>query len=537
MFHLKDVTVRSARLYGDCVAFQLDEGKTYRKWTYKEVRERVDAVAAHLLSLGLKKGDRIAIQSENRPEWGMAYLGILAIGAIAVPLDILLERNDLLPLLEDCQASAIFRSDRSREQSGEGLVKIEIKMEDVLGLKPAGSPPEVEIDDDDLVAIIYTSGTTGRPKGIMISNKNFVSTILLAYQVYRVGPGDVFISILPMHHLFEGVIGFLGPYYCGSTITYLKTIKSTVILDNLKRAGVTILCGVPLLFKLFYEGIMRELEAKGRIVKTIFSLWMFLARLIPSRELRRKFLPVVYQKFGGKMRFCPIGGAPVDPKVLKDFDLFGIVVLQGYGLTEATPIITCNREESNRIGSAGPPIPGIEMKIADDGEILARGPNIMRGYYKRPDLTAEVIKDGWLHTGDMGRLDKDGFLYVIGRIKDMIVSGAGVNIYPEELEFAIEKFPGVKEVAVIGAPIKQGLRAGCEEVWAVIFPNLEYFDKKKIADPEKIEGILKEEIEKLNQQVPDYKRIAKVIIRKTGLPKTTTRKIKKFQLKKEMGLT
>ena len=283
------------------------------------------------------------------------------------------------------------------------------------------------------------------------------------------------------------------------------------------------MCGVPLLYNLLHQGIIRAVEEKGNAAVFIFSLLTLLAKAVPSRKFRRRLFGKVHKSFGGRIRFFVSGGAAIDPDVIRAFELFGFILIQGYGLTESAPILTCCTPEKNRVGSVGKPLENVELKFSSGGEIIARGPNIMKGYYKRPDLTAEVLKDGWLYTGDVGRTDRDGYVYITGRTKDVIVTGSGVNIYPEEIEFYLDRLPGIKASCVLGVKVTEGIRKGMEDVWAVIVS-----DAPELA--------LREQVARLNQKLTDYKRIVNVIIRVEELPRTTTRKVRRFQVRKEVGL-
>jgi long-chain acyl-CoA synthetase len=441
-------------------------------------------------------------------------------------------REEIENLLADSGAKIIIISSELVK-----LHKFSIKsilMEEVENFK-ASKIPAANILPDDLAAIIYTSGTTGVPKGVMLTHENIVSNFVTTAKLFKLGPGDNFLSVLPLHHTFEATAGFLGPFYMGCTITYAESLKSHNLLTNMQETGVTIMCGVPLLYNLFYQGILREVEEKGPLAGLLFSGLIGISKALPFAPIRRKMFSMIHKKLGGKIRFWVSGGAAIDPEIIRGFEVFGITILQGYGLTESAPILACCTLENNRIGSVGKPLSNVELKLTPEGEIIAKGPNIMKGYYKRDDLTEEVIKDGWLYTGDIGRIDEHGYVYITGRIKDIIVTGSGVNVYPDEIEFFLNKLPGVKESCVLGIKIKEGVRRGMEEVWAVLVPDIEYFKKKNIAQ-DKAEKIIKEEIDKLNEKLTEYKRIANVIIKNEDLPKTTTRKVKRFQVRKEMNI-
>ena len=523
--NLRNLIFHTASLYGQEIAFQIKKKNSYHKLTFAQVKEKILALASHLIDLGIKKGDRVVILSENRPEWPISYLAITSIGAVAVPLDIMLSKEEIRPLVSHCGANAIILSKRGMDSLQEKIVKLEIGMDEIDNFKLSGLKlDDIPLLDNVLAAILYTSGTTGKSKGVMLTHNNIMSNVLAVAQIFQVGPGDNFLSVLPLHHTFESTSGFLAPFYMGCSITYAQSLKSYQLLRNMQETGVTIMCGVPLLYQLFYDGVMRAIGEKPWIVR-LFARF------------------AVRKKFGGKIKFWVSGGAALDPAVIEGFRKFGITILQGYGLTESAPILSCNTLTNNKIGSVGKVLPGVEVKIEprhgvaiQEGEVLARGPNIMQGYYKSPDLTGQVLEDGWLYTGDIGRFDEEGYLYITGRSKDVIVTGSGVNVYPDEIEFQIRKLQGVADACVIGSKIKKGIRSGMEEVWSIIVPDMEYFKRMNVESSDVIDRTVKNNVFALNEELAEYKRIANVIVRYEDFPKTTTRKVKKYQLKKEMGL-
>jgi long-chain acyl-CoA synthetase len=308
----------------------------------------------------------------------------------------------------------------------------------------------------------------------------------------------------------------------------------------MQETGVTIMFGVPLLYQLFLDGIMREVEEKGKskLFNTMFSLSRASQKYL-GINIGKKLFGIIHKKFGGKIRFFVSGGAPLNPKLVESFGLMGFTLIQGYGLTESSPVLTACTPKDNVVGSVGRPIPGVEIKIAGNdivGEILGFGPNIMLGYYKRKDLTDKVIINGWLWTGDVGYLDETGHLFITGRSKDVIVTGSGVNVYPEELEFSLKKNPLFKEVCIMGEKIKEGLRSGSEEVLGIIVPNYELLAKEGITSDEAVRERIGAEVRQFNQGVAEFKRLSRFIIRKEELPKTRLLKIKRFVLKKELGM-
>jgi long-chain acyl-CoA synthetase len=539
---IKEMLEQNAEKFRDQVAFQMRQDSDYRKITFLEVSELAKRIQEALINLGVRREDRVALISENRPEWSISYLAIAGLGATVVPLDALLSREEILPLLEDSGAKAIILSQKYLEYiRGTSVEGRKIFMEEFSKLpSPVSRSPSPEVSLDDLASIVYTSGTTGIPKGVMLSHGNIMSNVISTVALFDLGPKDNFLSVLPLHHTFENTAGFLGPFYCGCAITYAESLKSHNILQNMQETGVTVMCGVPLLYQLFYDGIMREVEEKK--LKKVFSILFMISKFfkyVIGFNIGKYLFATVHKKFGGKIRFFVSGGAAIDPEVIRNFELMGFTILQGYGLTESAPILTCNTLKDNKVGSVGRSVPGVDVKIVGTdpvGEIIAFGPNIMKGYYKRKEQTSKTVVNGWLQTGDVGYLDEEGYLFITGRSKDVIVTASGVNVYPEEIEFLLNKIPAVKEACIMGAKIREGVRKGTEEVMALIVPDEEHFEKLGRKDDAFVQETISSEVQSLNKKMADYKRIARFIIRKEELPKTRIKKIKRFQIRKELNL-
>ncbi len=519
----------NTKKFKDCVAFRRRRGEQFQEFSFQLVAELAARVSARLYELGVGPGDRVVISSENRPEWPIAFLAVTSLGAVAVPLDANSPKSELLPLIEDSGAAALILSEKTAELArGTKLAEHWISMEDYehLPLLPVSLP---EPRPDDLASIVYTSGTTGQPKGVMLTHGNMIANALAGASCFEIGPADRFLSVLPLHHTFETTGGFLAAHSCGCSITYAESLKSYSLIRDLQETGVTIMLGVPLLYQLFFDGILRSAEEQGK--KKLFALLFAVSRFCRDRlglKIGKLLFAPVQKKFGGKIRFFVSGGAALDPELIGNFELLGFTMIQGYGLTESSPVLTACTPHANRAGSVGRPIPGVEIRIAGPettGEIVATGPNIMRGYYKQPELTAKVLIDGWLYTGDLGYFDRDGFLFITGRSKDLIVTGSGVNVYPEEIETLLNKLPPVKESCVMGVTVAAGLRKGSEEVLAVVVPK-----------EGKTEAEVKAAVDGLNRKLTDYKRIARLIVRPAELPKTRILKVKRFELRKELGL-
>ena len=531
---------QSVGKFGDNLAFQIRRDEKYVGYSYSDVGKYASGLIAQLKSLGIQKGDKVAILSENRPEWGISYLAITAMGAVAVPLDALGTEYDLKGIIAHSETKGIIASD-----------KFIVLVKDALGLNfiismdkdfealrsKASNDHGFDVAGDDLAAIVYTSGTTGIPKGVMLTHRNILSNVTTGAALFDFGPADMFLSVLPLHHMFECTAGFLAPFYRGARVTYAESLKSFKLIQNMVDTRTTILIGVPMLYQLFYDGIMREIDEKGPFLRVIFNVLSFVSWFFRSffrLNLGRLLFGAVHKKLGGNFRFWVSGGAAIDPDLLHNFDLMGMTIVQGYGLTESSPVIAACTLEKNRYGSVGRPMPGVSVKIVN-GEIIATGPNIMRGYYKMKEETDKVLMDGWLYTGDVGCIDRKGYLYITGRIKDVIVSSSGLNVYPDEIEFELNKIPYIKESCVIGRKIRSGVKKGSEEVFAVVSPNMEYFDKMGMSTEEDaVHGAVSDSIERLNEKLPLHKRISGIEVRYSEFPKTSTRKIKRYAVRKEM---
>ncbi|MFA5104678.1 MAG: AMP-binding protein [Candidatus Margulisiibacteriota bacterium] len=537
------------------------ENDSYKVFTYKEFVEALTRVSAFLAGRGVRKNDKVVLLCENRPEWPIVYFGIANIGAVTVPLDPKLEPEEIRNLVVNSDSTMLFSSstlmekvDAIRNEIGniKDIVNIDGALQDVLN-KPAdkvflsnAQNMAKEVVPQDLLSIIYTSGTTGNPKGVMLTHMNILSNVAMIDPIFwMLGPGDNFLSVLPNYHTFETTAGMFCALFKGCCITYAESLKSYNLLRNMQETRTSVLCAVPLLYKLFAEGIDRQIQEKGFFAGILFGILTGLAklfRMIFRRNFGRLFFGMIHRKFGGNIRFFVSGGAALDPELIKKFDLMGFTILQGYGLTETSPILSACTLDNNVFGSVGKALPGIEIKINDPskdgiGEIIARGSNIMIGYYKNEEATKEVIRDGWFHTGDLGRFDKNGNLYITGRCKDVIVLGSGVNVYPDEAEFTLSKSPFISEVCVFGHLIKDGVRSGMEEVHCAAVPNMEYFadwamkNGQKLSD-ELINGTIGKEIDRLSLNLTNYKRPAKCYVSGEPLPKTTTKKIKRAVVKK-----
>ncbi len=531
---LSDVFESSVEKFPDKLALKKDD----TEYTYAQLKAEVIKLKNHLLGLGLKKGDKFAVFGENRPEWAIGYLAIVRAGLICVPVDRLLSEAEILHILRHSEASGVIASenyiDKIEAVKGElSNLKYVIPMDSIKKLVAAKDIPTGKLDPDSLAVLIFTSGTTGTAKAVMLSHNNILSNLRAVEQMIPLNENDTLVSIIPMHHTFEGTAGFLYPLYQGAAIYYPASLKPKDILETMKLAKVSCLIAVPLLFEKFLGAVHRKVASSSLPTKVIFNAISGIGSVF--QFLRKPLFARVRKEMGlGNLRLACAGGAALTEKVARGLKLLAIPILQGYGLTETSPVISVSPLEKPNIASVGIVIPGVEVKINepdenDIGEIIMRGPNVMLGYYKNKKATDEIIKDGWLYTGDLGWLDDEGYLYITGRRKSLIVTQTGKNIYPEELEAKLLKSQWVQEVLVVPRIDPETKK---ESICALIFPDYELLEQYSISSDvtlseEDVKSIFKDEIKKVNEDLPAYKKITKFEVREEEFPKTTTKKIKR----------
>jgi long-chain acyl-CoA synthetase len=540
---IRDILEMSASMYSSNVALRIRKSDGgFRETTYGELYENVRRLAGGLVRSGIEPGDKVAILSENRPEWTESYLALSSMCAVAVPLDIQLKAQEIRHILQHSGARAIIASGDLREKALEGSKKL-IPENMVFSMEsfpePGGTPerPPFDIRPEDLAALIYTSGTTGSAKAVMLSNLNIASNVDSLFQTIYFDRNDNFLSILPLHHTFEATCGMLLPLSVGASITYARSLKSRDIMEDIRDSRATIIIGVPLLFEKMYRGLLQGVKNRSWFTRTAFSASMGVARSLrmltggPAGSLL--FRGLIKKAGLSSIRLMVSGGAPLNPDIGRSLQDIGLPMIQGYGLTETSPVLTVDVPGCN-LASVGKPICGVEIRIIKPdsggiGEIAASGPNIMMGYYGNEAATEETFLEGWLLTGDLGFLDENGCLFITGRAKNVIVSAAGKNIYPEELESQLLKSPLIEEVLVHGDrnPVN-----GREDVHAIVYPNFEKIDEyasrhRLKLDEAAVEELLKEEITRECRSLADYKKVKHFSIRDEEFPKTTTRKIKR----------
>lgn len=551
---LRDMLKQSEEKFGDRAAYvyKTDKPGVFREITYKDFAKDIRNFGTALVNLGLKS-KRIAVISDNRYEWCVTYLAVTTGTGVIVPLDKALPANEIESLIIRSEVEAIVYSSKYDEIMNDikarntSNVKYFISMDlskkenDIYSQKELmeqgaklleeGNTEYLDskIDAEEMGIMLFTSGTTAMSKAVMLSQRNICANLMDIASVIKLVPEDRMLSFLPLHHTFECTVGFLYPISKGSSIAFCEGIRH--IADNAKEYQVTAMISVPILYETMYKKIMKGIEKKGKLetVKKGIKISNFLLKF--GIDIRRKLFKEVIDNLGGKARLFVAGGAALDPAAEKGFNELGVRMIQGYGLTESSPVIAAEDDKYIRLGSIGKAFPSLDVKIDEPneegiGELLVKGPTIMLGYYNNEEATKETLEDGWLHTGDLAKIDKDGFIFISGRKKFVIVLKNGKNIYPEELETIVNKIGGVTESFVYGKPEDDGDYKICAKI---------VYDKDMVEsiygtnDEEKLKELIWQEVKKVNKTMPAYKYIREISITDKPLIKTTTQKIKRFE--------
>lgn len=555
-----DRFVECAQRWPDNVALELQRHDHLESCTYSELRRMAESVGRWITENKFARGSRLAILADNHPCWVAAYLGIIASGCAAVPLDTALHDDQVTKLLKDSGAAAVFFDAKHlpvvRPAATElklGLILMDpdrmtdpSKHERWVGNLPAifeagpGNFKAAPSKEDDLASLLYTSGTTADPKGVMLTHANFMGEVEAVFDWVDLGPSDALLGVLPLFHVLAQMANLLLPLVKGSRVVYLETLNTTELLRALTERNITAFAVVPQFFYLIHERLSQEIAKRGAITQKVFSALVALNRAL--RKVGINAGPMLFRKvhktLGPKMRYLVTGGSRFDPAIGRAFHDLGIDVLQAYGLTETTAAVFANSPTDNEIGSVGKAMKGVEAKIVDPqpqeesppvGEVALRGPVVMKGYWNRPDATAAVLRDGWFLTGDLGYFDSHGHLFLTGRKKEVIVLSNGKNVYPEEIETYYLKSPLIKEMAVMGLEGKPG--EGGDRLHAVIVPNFDTLRQRKIVNAKEA---IRFDIEGLSPGIASTKRIGSYEIWQEDLPRTTTRKIKRFEVEKRV---
>ncbi len=551
---IQDMLLRSAKVYGDKLALEDLADNPIARVSYKQLHDYVIRFGKSLFEIGIKERDHIAVISENRIQWSMTYFTSMCFNMVIIPVDKNLNHNEILNIIHESEAKAIIFSDGFEplmKEKRDSLLNLKyyinmdskehkdgiLSMTKMIEKQSASIERLPFINPDVMAEIIFTSGSLGRAKGVMLTQKNIASNLMAMTSMIQIIPEDRFLSVLPIHHKYECTCGLLCPLYAGASAHYARSLKTVV--DDLQKVKATILLGVPLLydkmFKKIYKGIQED-KLKSVIVPPLISL----TNIFESfgwKSSKKLIFKELHHKFGGHIRLFIAGGAAPDPKVAKGLRELGFNFVQGYGLTETSPIVALNRLYSFKDNAAGLPLPGLDIKInnpneAGIGEIYIKGSSVMLGYYKNQKLTDEAFDNGWFKTGDIGFFDDDGFLHINGRQKNVIISKSGENVFPEEIEDILNRNPFVQESMVYGEQDEKHTEIIAVQIVTDAEAFIEYSEKNKVKiTPELVNDIIGEAVKETNKELPAFKQIRKFYVRDSEFEKTTTQKIKRYLVK------
>lgn len=547
---LKDILNKTRELYGDRPGYKikLEEGK-YQVYTHNEIRDMIDYLGTALINLGLKD-KRIAVISENRYEWELAYLSVVCGTGTVVPLDKSLPANELEELVERSEVEAIFYSKKYEEivekikYSEKNKLKHLISMDSDIHKEGIYSQKELiekgkefvdagdrsfidaKINPEEMSIMLFTSGTTSKSKVVALSHKNMVSNVMDFASVLDIDSSDRILSFLPLHHVFECTVGMLYSLYIGAQRSFCEGIRH--IVENLNEYQITFASFVPAIYESMHKTIIKNLEKEGKLeaVRKLME-----ANKDKTMAEKKEIFKDIHNVFGGQIKLFVSGAAALEKEVEEDFRAWGVNLCQGYGLTETSPVIGVETNENFRVGSIGKPLPHIQAKIEDAneegmGELVVKGPNVMLGYYNDEEATKEVLEDGWFRTGDLAKIDEDGYIFICGRKKSVIVLKNGKNIFPEEMEALVNKIEGVKESFIFGkqqSDDKDDIKINVK----IIFDREIMQEAYKVTTDDEIYKVLAEKVKEVNQIMPKYKAIRGILISEEPLLKTTTSKIKR----------
>lgn len=537
---LRGLLLEAGRRYADKDALCSKHDGRFQPLSYREVARRAAAVASGLERLGVGGGQAVGLIGPNRTEWAVSYLGIVAAGRVVVPIDRDLKLREIEHILAVSEVRVVIASQpqlalileaRSGVPQLETVVSMdterwgaELGFEELLAAEGDPSFASTSVAADELAALIFTSGTTGSSKAVMLSHGNLASNVMDTSAHVKLNQDEVLLSVLPLHHTYECTAGFLTALYQGATVYYAENLRR--IPDNLQEIHASVMLGVPALFEAMYARIEKGIAARGAW-RAAAARMLTRAAAAVGLDIRRRVYRSLHEKFGGRLQLLICGGAAVNPRVAAGFRSLGVNFIQGYGMTEHSPIISVNRVSDCRDASVGPPLPHAEVRIVGD-EITVRGPSVMMGYFRDEAATTAALRSGWLYTGDLGYLDADGLLYINGRKKSVIVTPNGKNVYPEEVESLLNESPFILESIVWGGPDADPART---EVQAILVPDREAFDREFGAsgcDDDRIESVLDAEVKRSNGLLAGYKRVKRFTVRREEFEKTTTRKIKRY---------
>ncbi|OGB97831.1 hypothetical protein A3F06_00360 [candidate division TM6 bacterium RIFCSPHIGHO2_12_FULL_36_22] len=518
---LSELVAKNAEKCGDRIAFSMQFGYRTKNISYVQLYAMARQVALFLQKQGIKKGDAVLLLAPNSPYWGAVYWGCIISGVILVPLNVQSTAQMLERAALQTESKILFKNIFYKQELPKNIQAYDIEfLEELIKDLDPKDFKAPKIQENDLVLIMYTSGTTGDPKGVMLSHKNISSnmTALLEIIPFKRADKERLLSILPLSHIYEQTIGFLLPQHYCAQIIYAHSLGA--IRELMYKYHISLMVAVPEFLHVMMSRVRAGVEKQGK--QALFARMLTMSKRIGNYWIARK---IIFRKllhlFGGKLLAIASGGAPLDPELEQTWDAVGIQILQGYGLTETSPVVTSNAFDSHRLGSVGKPIPGVQVKLGEDSEILIKGDNVFQGYYKNPEKTKEVFdKDGWFKTGDIGEFDEDGFLYLKGRAKYMILGPGGQNVFPEDIEQVLNKMECIKDSAVLGIEKEHGM----VEIHAVLLINPESKDCKT--------EML---IDKANSELASYQQITGWSVwPEDDFPRSATRKVQKEKVKKHI---
>ena len=557
IFSIQDMLLQSARKYEFKLAMEDLTDTPIKKVNYGELLDYVLRFGNALLKLGIKERSHIAVIGENRVQWAISYLTCMTFNHVVIPIDKNLTQNEILNILHESDAEVIIFSGSFAEmfvglQKSLKKLKYFICMDEsalgenfhdmcklIQNNEPFPKDNLPKINPNEMAEIIFTSGSLGRAKGVMLSQNNLSSNLMDMVSMLFMYPEDRFLSILPIHHTYECTCGMLCPLYCGSSVHYARSLKT--IVDDLQKVKATVFLGVPLLYDKMFKKIMKSIKedkVKEKIVPPLIKVTNLLS-MVGLSNFKKKIFKELHNRFGGSIRVFIAGGAAPDPQVAKGLREFGFNFIQGYGLTETSPILALNQLNRFKDDAAGLPLPSVHIKINDpdsngSGEIFAKAPNVMLGYYKNEQITKESFEDGWFKTGDIGYIDSDGFLHINGRKKNVIISRSGKNVFPEEIEDVLNRSPFILESLVYGEKDEKHDEIIAVKIVVDAEAFIELSETKSIQISEKlIHDTIEEEVNKANSQLAPHKKIVKFYIQEKEFEKTTTQKIKRYLVKND----
>ena len=536
---LKDMLKKSGEKYGEKIAYKIRQENGYKEITHNEVRKIVDGLGTKLIDMGLKD-KRIAVIGENRYEWEIAYLSIVCGTGTVVPLDKSLPENELESLIERSKAEAIICSQKyveilkktklkyiismDLENDNDGIISQKRLISEGIQLVKSGdtSFTNAKIDNEKMSIMLFTSGTTSISKAVALSHKNICSNLMDISSILDVNSSDVFLSFLPLHHVFECTVGFLFSLYVGAETVFCDGIRH--IPENLAEYKVSVMASVPAIYERLFKIIKKHLEKQGKVEQILEDEEKYKDS---SMEKKKEVFKEIHDLLGGNIKLFISGAASLDPSIEEKFRRLGFNMVQGYGLTETSPVVAIGNKKYHKTGSIGKCVPSDEVKLLDVnkdgiGELAVKGPNVMLEYYENKEATEKVLKDEWFQTGDLARIDEEGYIFICGRKKSVIVLKNGKNIFPEEMETLINKEDGVEESFIFGKPISKD--PNDIKIFVKIVYNKESFEGKTETE---IKKYFNEKIKSINKTMPHYKAIRGIIISDKPLIKTTTNKIKR----------